>query len=187
MIYASMDYAGALLRVWKTIYEGDNDMIRPAEMRDASRLAEILIFAKRTAYRPIFKNDTVSFNKMQVLDLALTFRDNKHELDDMYVYDDGIVRGLIKWGKENNFKPDCVRIYELFVDTFFQGQGIGSILINDCIYNSKVRHFNKIILWVLEENKMARAFYERHGFKYDGIHKYEDGTTAVLLEYALEL
>lgn len=48
-------------------------MIRRAEIKDASRLAEILIFAKRTAYRQIFNNDNVSFNEMQVLDLALIF------------------------------------------------------------------------------------------------------------------
>lgn len=162
-------------------------MIRCAERKDASRLAEILIFAKRVTYRPIFKNDRVSFNEMQVLDLALSFRDNEHELDDIYVYDDGIVRGLIKWGKDDNSKSDCVRIYELYVDTFFQGQGIGSILINDCIRNSNENRINKIILWVLEDNKVARIFYEKYGFKYDGINRLEEGTTAKLLEYALEL
>lgn len=51
-------------------------MIRRAEIKDSSRLAEILIFAKRTAYREIFKNDNVSFNEMQVLDL----RDNESQL-----------------------------------------------------------------------------------------------------------
>lgn len=45
-------------------------MVRKATKMDASRLAEILIFAKRTAYRPIFQDDLVSFNEMQVLDLA---------------------------------------------------------------------------------------------------------------------
>jgi putative acetyltransferase len=35
-------------------------MIRRAEIKDASMLAEILIFAKRTAYRQIFNNDNVS-------------------------------------------------------------------------------------------------------------------------------
>ena len=35
-------------------------MIRAASKKDASRLAEILIFAKRMAYRPIFQNDIVS-------------------------------------------------------------------------------------------------------------------------------
>lgn len=44
--------------------------IRRAAPKDASRLAEILIFAKRVAYRPIFQNDAVSFGQMQVLPLA---------------------------------------------------------------------------------------------------------------------
>jgi putative acetyltransferase len=161
-------------------------MIRRAIGNDASRLAEILIFTKRVTYRPIFRNDKVSFNEMQVLDLALTFRDNEHALDDIYVYDDGIVKGLIKWGKDAS-KSDCARIYELFVDTFFHRQGIGGILINDCIYNSKKLKLNKIILWVLEKNKVARNFYEKHGFIYDGVKRLEEGTTVKLLEYALEL
>jgi putative acetyltransferase len=59
-------------------------MIRRAEVNDASRLAEILIFAKRTAYRQIFNNDNVSFNEMQVLDLALDFLYKESELDDFY-------------------------------------------------------------------------------------------------------
>jgi putative acetyltransferase len=166
---------------------GDNCMIRRAEPKDASRLAEILIFTKRVTYRPIFKNDHVSFNEMQVLNLALSYRDNEHALDDIYVYDDGIVKGMIKWGKEDNSESDCVRIHELYVDNFFRRQGIGSILINDCISNSKENRIHKLILCVLEENKAARNFYEKHGFRYDWISRLEEGTPIILLEYALEL
>ena len=36
-------------------------MIRRAEERDVGRLAEILVFAKRTAYRPVFQDDRFSF------------------------------------------------------------------------------------------------------------------------------
>lgn len=45
-------------------------MIRVATIKDASRLAEIQIFSKRKAFRPIFQNDDVSFNEMSVLRLA---------------------------------------------------------------------------------------------------------------------
>ena len=62
--------------------------IRPARQEDASRLAEILIFAKRMAYRPIFRNDYVSFNVMQVLPLALHYRDEADALRDVFVYDE---------------------------------------------------------------------------------------------------
>lgn len=162
------------------------NMIRKANVNDASRLAEILIFTKRVTYRHIFNNDKVSFNEMQVLDLALTFRDNEHVLDDIYVYDDGIVKGMIKWGKDESY-PDCCRIHELYVDTFFQGQGIGSILINDCISKSKKLNYKKIVLWVLEENKNGRKFYEKHGFIYNGINQHEEDSTVRELEYVLEI
>jgi putative acetyltransferase len=163
-------------------------MIRRAEIKDSSRLAEILIFAKRTAYRQIFNNDNVSFNEMQVLDLALDFRDKESKLDDLYVYDDGIVKGLIKWG--NSDKKDIensVEIFQLYIDTFFQGQGIGSILIKDCIEHAKNQSIRKIFLWVLEKNYNARKIYEKHGFKADDVSKFEDGTTEILLRYKLEI
>lgn len=167
------------------ISEKDKNMIRQAERKDASRLAEILIFTKRVTYRSIFHNDIVSFNEMQVLDLALSFRENEHALDDLYVYDDGIVKGLIKWSREGNFDSDKVRVHELYVDTFFHGQGIGSTMIHDCIHRSKELGCNQIILWVLEQNKGAKEFYEKHGFTYGGKNKPEEGTSAILLEYVL--
>jgi len=159
-------------------------MIRRAEIKDASRLAEILIFAKRTAYRKIFNNDNVSFNEMQVLDLALDFRDKESELDELYVYDDGIVKGLIKWG--NSDKND-IEIFKLYIDPFFQGQGIGNILIKDCIKHAKKHNIRKIFLWVLEKNYNARKVYEKYGFKADNGSKFEEGTTEILLRYKLEI
>jgi putative acetyltransferase len=163
-------------------------MIRRAEIKDSSRLAEILIFVKRTAYRQIFNNDIVSFNEMQVLDLALDFRDKESKLEDLYVYDDGIVKGLIKWRKVGNKDTESsIEIYELYVDTFFQGQGIGSILIKDCIEHARKQNIRKIFLWVLEKNYTAREIYKKHGFKTDGASKFEDGTTEIILRYKLEI
>ena len=44
-------------------------MIRKATMQDVPRIAEIIVFGKRVAYRPIFNNDIVSFNELQVVNL----------------------------------------------------------------------------------------------------------------------
>lgn len=159
-------------------------MIRKAETKDASRLAEILIFAKRTAYRKIFNNDNVSFNEMQVLDLALDFRDEESRLDNLYVYDDGIVKGLIRWGKIDS---KDVEIFELYIDTFFQGQGIGNILMKDSIERAKKQGATKIFLWVLEKNYNARKFYEKREFKRTDTSKFEEGTAEILLRYKLEV
>ena len=69
--------------------------IRPAYTGDISRIAEILIFAKRTAYRPIFQNDQVSFGKMQVLPLAQQYLSGEESLEGVFVYEDGFVQGLV--------------------------------------------------------------------------------------------
>ena len=44
-------------------------MIRHANKQDIPRIAEIIVFGKRVAYRPIFENDYVSFNELQVVHL----------------------------------------------------------------------------------------------------------------------
>ena len=45
-------------------------MIRKAKKEDLSRIAEILVFAKRMKYRPIFQNDDYSFGELQVIPVA---------------------------------------------------------------------------------------------------------------------
>lgn len=59
--------------------------IRPMKSEDASRVAEILIFAKRSAYRPIFRNDYVSFQEMSVLNLALSYLENSKLRENVFV------------------------------------------------------------------------------------------------------
>ncbi|MBP3367618.1 MAG: hypothetical protein J6K96_11640 [Treponema sp.] len=95
--------------------------IRKAEARDASRLAEILIFTKRMAYRKIFCNDKVSFGEMQVYPLAQDYIAHPERLRNIRVYDDEFVKGMVHVeGKE---------LTELYVDSFFQNEGIGSKLL----------------------------------------------------------
>ena len=60
-------------------------MIRSATPADASRLAEILVFAKRVTFRPIFQDDLFSFNGLSVLNIALDLRDRPGALEDVYV------------------------------------------------------------------------------------------------------
>ena len=145
-------------------------MIRHATIADASRIAEILIFAKRMNYRNIFKNDKVSFGEMQVYPLAKRYIDNSDELKGMWVYDDEFVKGVINInGKQ---------IVELYVDSFFENQGIGSILIKYA-----VEQLDCDFLWVLEKNIKAIRFYQKHGFVITEEKQYERGT----IEYIVKM
>ncbi len=133
-------------------------MLRKAGNRDISRIAEILIFTKRTTYRPIFKNDNVSFNEMQVLN-EIEKLSQPSALDNIYVYDDGIVKATVKIEDIG----EKTKVSEFFVDPFFQGEGIGTKILNNVIEKSK-----EVFLYVLDKNERAIRFYVKMGFKYTG-------------------
>ena len=144
-------------------------MIRQATIADASRIAEILIFTKRVNYRSIFCNDKVSFGEMQVYPLAKRYIDNPQELDEIWVYDDEFVKGMIHISEN--------QILELYVDFFFENQGIGSTLIQFAIEQKHCDY-----LWVLEKNTKAIRFYQRHGFVITEEKQNEKGTTEYIVK-----
>lgn len=146
--------------------------IRKAASQDASRIAEILIFAKRTAYRSIFHNDAVSFGEMQVLPLALDYLEGRESLEHVWVYDDAFVRGMVH--AENG------QIKELYVDPFFQSSGIGGSLLRFAVEQQNARR-----LWVLEKNRRAIAFYTAHGFAPTGERELEPGTPEYIIRMSL--
>ena len=120
------------------------------------------MFTKRIKYRSIFHNDEYSFNELQVVKVADEFK-NPELLDKVWIYDDGIVKGMIHLeGKE---------IAELYVDYFFWKEGIGSRLVEFA-----KEKFDAKFVWTLEKNEDAIHFYEAHGFKLSGKRQLEKGT-----------
>ncbi len=145
------------------------DYIRKAVTQDASRIAEILIFTKRMNYRVIFQDDEVSFGEMQVYPLAKSYIEDADKLANVWVYDDGIVKGILH--------IEGIQIVELYVDTFFENQGIGTELMGFA-----VNKMNCECLWVLEKNKKAIHFYKKFGFKPIGERQREEGTTEYIIK-----
>ena len=141
--------------------------IRRATEEDISRIAEILVFAKRMKYRSIFNDDAYSFGELQVIPVAEKYIENGF-LKNMFLYDDGIIKGLIRIEKEE--------IIELYVDHFFQGNGIGSELIEYAKENYQVS-----FLWTIEKNIDAIRFYKSHGFHLTETRKFEEDTTEYLV------
>lgn len=142
--------------------------IRQAAEKDVSRIAEILVFNNRVNHWPIFQDESYSFGEMQVLTVANGYLSGREEWKDIYVYDDGIVRGFTHTAEHE--------IKKLYVDTFFQGRGIGGLLAEYAIAEKQAR-----ALWVLEKNTRAIRFYERHGFFPTGVRTFEEGTTEYLI------
>ena len=161
-------------------------MIRYACDEDISRIAELLVFGKRTAYRSIFNNDLVSFKELQVLKIINEYRQDPWLLKNTLLYDDGIVKGMV--GKRVFAeRPDEIELCDFYVEPVFQGTGIGRKLMERFIEDAGAENKRRIFLWVIKDNLSARKFYERNGFKADGQEKLIDGTQVLDKRYVMEL
>lgn len=65
-----------------------------------------------------------------------------------------------RWEKYGDY-GEIVSIY--FLPNYI-GKGYGRLLIRKCIEELKQCGFDKVLLWVLEDNHRARRFYEKNGF-----------------------
>lgn len=137
--------------------------IRKSTIEDASRIAEILIFTKRMNYRSIYQDDIVSFGEMQVYPLAKEYIQFPDKLSNIWVYEDEFVKGIIH--------IEGAEVLELYVDYFFQNQGIGSELLEFAVGQKGCKY-----LWVLEKNTCAIKFYKKHVFHVSDERELVEGT-----------
>ena len=149
------------------------ETIRRAAERDVSRIAEILVFNNRIQYWPIFRDDAYSFGQLQVLPVAGEYLSDRERLDSTFVYDDGVVKGLVQVSHGE--------VKKLYVDPCFQGVGIGAALLRYA-----VEQLGAVSLWALEKNTRAVAFYQKHGFHRTGHRTLEEGTTEYLVRMERE-
>ena len=135
--------------------------IRQAKRSDASRIAEMIVANYRKNFFPIFKNEEFYFGELNVIDVAREYTDNENILQDTYVYDDGVVKGMIRLDQDE--------VVKLYVEPQFQGEKIGTKLLNFATTDKGAKW-----LWVLEQNERGIRFYKRNGFNFTGETMLED-------------
>ncbi|SFK61206.1 putative acetyltransferase [Lachnospiraceae bacterium KH1T2] len=135
--------------------------IRQAKKSDASRIAEMIVTNYRKNFFPIFKNEEFYFTELNVIDVAKEYINDEEVLRNTYVYDDGAVKGVIRLNKNE--------IVKLYVEPHFQGEKIGTKLLNFAISDKAASW-----LWVLEQNERGIMFYKKNGFEFTGETMVED-------------
>jgi ribosomal protein S18 acetylase RimI-like enzyme len=65
--------------------------------------------------------------------------------------------------------PNAGEIMAVYILNEYKNMGIGKSLMASCY--KELSNFKSIILWVLDNNKKAIAFYESEGFMKDGKSK----------------
>ena len=139
--------------------------VRQATIDDLVRIAEIFVFNYRLNFYPIFQEDTFYFEELTVFNMVESFA---KELDSIWVYDDGVVKGFIQIEKRE--------VRRLFVEPTLQGKSIGADLLEYGIAEKDVD-----FLWVLEKNIKAIVFYKKHGFDTTNKKKYKEDTIEFLV------
>ena len=145
-------------------------IIRKAEKRDLSRIAEIFVFNNRINYFPIFKQEEFSFGELQVVSLIDGYFGKEEILNSLFVAEENkIIKGFLEIrGTE---------IVKLYVEPCFQSGGVGHGLMEYAIQT-----LNTDFLWALEKNTRARTFYHRHGFLENGERELEEDTPEYLVK-----
>lgn len=84
--------------------------------------------------------------------------------------------------------PAYAEITHLYVDPQAHGGGAGRALIGRAMGIARAEGYRGVLLWVLEENHRARAFYESAGLRADGTSRTDPaflGNDAAEVRYAI--
>jgi len=105
---------------------------------------------------------------------------------------DGRVVGLVEW-EISPGDPSIGEVHAIHVAPQARGHGVGAALLAASVTALRGSGVHRAILWVLEDNVGARAFYERHGWARDGtrverpLGGFEDFPRVVEIRYARDL
>ncbi len=137
--------------------------VRPALSRDVDAMAELDLRVWRAAYGGLVSREHLAGLEAEPLAEKL-----RSQLPEPWRWcavavrgDELVGLGRLKWAVEGPM--DVVELAGLAVDPQYQGGGAGRALAEACATEARSRGATVMVLWVLEHNAGARAFYERLG------------------------
>ena len=139
-------------------------LLRTADDGDLEAVGSLHYRSRASAYQDIVSPSALTFGSEGALGEwwteRLRWEKDTHRLT-VAVSDDTIV-GFSYVGPSAT--PGVRELYAIHVDPGFVGTGVGRLLMADAL-----RHLGaRAVLWVLEGNIRARAFYEKCGWQPDG-------------------
>ena len=105
----------------------------------------------------------------------------------------GVFVGLVEWEIGVDADTSVGEIHAIHVALEERGRGVGWRLLDASVEALRAHGVGRAILWVLEDNSTARAFYERQGWVWDGtvlerpLGGFPDCPSVVEVRYGLDL
>jgi ribosomal protein S18 acetylase RimI-like enzyme len=146
--------------------------IREAVLTDAGMIAGIHVRAWQWAYRgqlsdgyldDLRPEDRLELHRRSLEESPAEFRTWVAEDEDSVV-------GFAVTGPSEDADADqrTGEVYAIYLEPDRVGTGVGRELFEHAIGDLRERGFSAVTLWVLETNELARRFFERAGWRFDG-------------------
>jgi ribosomal protein S18 acetylase RimI-like enzyme len=139
-------------------------LLRTANDLDLEAVGSLHYRSRTSAYQDIVSPQALTFGSEGALgewwSERVRWEKDTHRLT--VAVSDDVVVGFSYVGPSPT--PGVRELYAIHVDPDFVGTGVGRLLMADAL-----RHLGaRAVLWVLEGNTRARAFYEKGGWEPDG-------------------
>lgn len=134
-------------------------IIRPGRADDLPAIREVYARAARSAYATI-----LSPEQLDVMTADWRTPEPTHRL--LVAEADGTVVGFVYVGSGES--PGVGYVYDLFVDPPLHGTGVAGRLMESALEEMTSLGITMRMLWVIDGNDRAAAFYRRHGWTHDG-------------------
>ena len=145
--------------------------IRRATSADAETVGRIHVESWNVAYRGIMPDDVIARTDLAYRTAFWAERIADQEWPVYLIEEQGEAVAFCQMIPTKDSDDDATRVWHitsLHVLPRLRGRGYGHKLIEHVCAEFQRRGFAEVTLWVLEENRNARDFYETHGFHLDG-------------------
>jgi ribosomal protein S18 acetylase RimI-like enzyme len=146
-------------------------VVRDATPADVATIADVHIRTWQSAYAHVFPAE-----KLAALDARRPQRERfwrgalespRPRSHTSVAERKGHVVGFASIGPAAN-DESLGELYSIYVLPEEWGRGAGAALMVEALEQLRRQDFETAILWVIEDNPRARAFYERHGWRLEG-------------------
>jgi GNAT superfamily N-acetyltransferase len=167
--------------------------IRAAIAEDIGAIARIHVACWQTAYRGILPDETLDALRVEQREELWRRWIAGPGVHALVAERDGRIIGFTRLCPSRPLEnpPDAsAEVTHLYVDPAIQARGTGRALLERVLAIARASGYRTLILWVLEENRNARRFYERLGLSPDGARHTDPaylGNDAVELRYAMPI
>jgi len=154
-------------------------MVRKARADDAVALARVNVEAWRCAYRGIVPDEFLDTMDVARREQGWRRWVSMAEPDAVFVATDGDGGRLVAYAgvaaareaKDRHPALPTGELAAIYADPMVWGTGAGHAVHEAAVSGLAGFGFRHAVLWVFVDNKVARAFYERHDWTCDGVEE----------------